>query len=239
MKSFLHEQTFLVEEEHWWFVGMRYIFASLIKDYYFHDIKILDAGAGTGINKKYLGKWGEVTGIEKSELAISLAAKRGVDLMQGNINHLPFADNTFDLITCFDVLYHKEVKPEQAASELLRVLKPGGILFARDGAYDWLYSNHDDYVQTGRRFTRKSHNALFPHSETIMSSYLNMLLLPLAIVKRLTENLFGKKLGSDMTIPPKIINTIFTKILSFESILLKYFRLPFGLSVITIVKKSK
>lgn len=43
---------------------------------------------------------------------------------------LPFGDASFDLIVADYVFEHVE-KPEAVASELMRVMKPGGILFAR------------------------------------------------------------------------------------------------------------
>jgi SAM-dependent methyltransferase len=46
---------------------------------------------------------------------------------------LPFLDHTFDAVTCLEAL---EIMPymDQAAAELARVLKPGGVLLATRGA---------------------------------------------------------------------------------------------------------
>ena len=50
----------------------------------------------------------------------------GVDIHQGNLDaELPFADHSFDYVTCLEGLEHIE-NPQQAMREFARVLKPGG-----------------------------------------------------------------------------------------------------------------
>ena len=44
-----------------------------------------------------------------------------------DIHHLPFADDSFDAVICSEVLEHIDSVPD-SISELVRVLKPGGIL---------------------------------------------------------------------------------------------------------------
>ena len=52
----------------------------------------------------------------------------GVDIQQGNLDaELPFADRSFDYVTCLEGLEHIE-NPQQAMREFARVLKPGGHL---------------------------------------------------------------------------------------------------------------
>ena len=45
--------------------------------------------------------------------------------LRGSIYHLPFADNSFDLITCRMVIEHLE-RPPEAFTEVVRCLRPGG-----------------------------------------------------------------------------------------------------------------
>jgi len=47
--------------------------------------------------------------------------------MRGDVTRLPFADHTFDLVICSEVLEHIP-EDNNAISELVRVLKPGELL---------------------------------------------------------------------------------------------------------------
>jgi SAM-dependent methyltransferase len=58
------------------------------------------------------------------------AARRGlghVRFLEGDVDALPFPDNRFDLCLAYNSL-HCFANPEQAVSELTRVLRPGGML---------------------------------------------------------------------------------------------------------------
>ncbi|MFA5628907.1 MAG: class I SAM-dependent methyltransferase [Dehalococcoidales bacterium] len=94
--------------------------------------KILDAGCGPGTYGIMLAtQVNEVTGIEISpagvEVANRRAAEKGVTFKasQGDLESLPFDDNTFDICFCGWVLHHFP-DVNLAVSELMRVLKPGG-----------------------------------------------------------------------------------------------------------------
>jgi ubiquinone/menaquinone biosynthesis C-methylase UbiE len=93
---------------------------------------ILDAGCGPGTYGIILAQEGnEVIGLEISPRAIQVARQRAnkkkvnFSPVVGDLERLPFKDNTFDICFCGWVLHHF---PEISASvtELSRVLKPGG-----------------------------------------------------------------------------------------------------------------
>jgi SAM-dependent methyltransferase len=50
---------------------------------------------------------------------------RGLDARLGDARELPFPDGSFDAVTCNHTLYHVP-DPDQALSEFVRVLRPGG-----------------------------------------------------------------------------------------------------------------
>lgn len=88
---------------------------------------ILDVGSGEGftlslLKEKKIGN--TLEGLEYSEVAIQLGKEMfpGVNLRQGDIYHMPYADNSFDLVICSEVLEHLE-RPEEALQELMRVTK--------------------------------------------------------------------------------------------------------------------
>lgn len=100
---------------------------------------LLDAGCGTGAmlgmfrkdcpDKKY-------TGIDLSEKMIQTAKKKkldGVRFVEGDCENLPFAENSFDVVTC-SMSFHHYPNPEKFFQSLHRVLRPGGRLVLRDMA---------------------------------------------------------------------------------------------------------
>ena len=88
-------------------------------------------------------------------LAVGYAARAGLSVARGSVLALPYSTAAFDVVTCFDVLYHKAVTDDgQALTELARVLVPGGWLLVRVPAYDRLRGPHDRQVHT-----REPHSA--------------------------------------------------------------------------------
>ncbi len=122
-----YQKMYDLEETHWWFVGKRKIIFSILDKFYKKrkDLKILDVGCGTGIMLTHLKKYGDVTGVDDSAIALSLCRKRGHrQLFEAPITQLPLEEGTFDIVTCFDTLSHQRVKDDlQALRELYRVLK--------------------------------------------------------------------------------------------------------------------
>lgn len=107
--------------------------------------KLLDFGCGPGTISVGLAERiapGEFHGIDMEEsqvdLARAAAAAGGHENMTfhvGSADDLPFGDNTFDVAHCHAVLMHI---PDTSAvlAEVKRVLKPGGIIAAREVIVD-------------------------------------------------------------------------------------------------------
>ncbi|MDI6860136.1 MAG: class I SAM-dependent methyltransferase, partial [Methanocellales archaeon] len=91
----------------------------------------LDIATGTGRTAKILSKKnGRVIGVDFSwnMLKIARIRNRGRDnlaLIQCNAEHLPFRDETFDVVTCTCGMDTVDA-PEAVFSEAVRVLKLGG-----------------------------------------------------------------------------------------------------------------
>ncbi len=106
---------------------------------------ILDAGCGEGHLLRFIHDSAPIHalfGVDATGIAIAKASVRCpfAQLVQGDLSRLPFGEETFDIITCTEVLEHI---PEYDATikELVRVLKPGGLLmitFPNEGL--WILS---------------------------------------------------------------------------------------------------
>ena len=94
----------------------------------FQDKLVLEAGCGSGAMANWLqGNWNsKVIGIDFSLYALTRAKKKySAGYVQGDLERLPFKDDSFDTVLLFDVLEHI-VYPEMMFKEFHRVLKKGG-----------------------------------------------------------------------------------------------------------------
>lgn len=117
------------------------------------SLSCLDIGCGPGFFSILLAQMGHnVTAFDYSEGMLARAQENflemgvEVDTQQGDAQNLPFDDNSFDYIVSRNLVWNLE-QPEQAYSEWLRVLKPGGRLFVAD-ANHYLYYFDNDYMHS-------------------------------------------------------------------------------------------
>ncbi|MEH7106725.1 MULTISPECIES: class I SAM-dependent methyltransferase [Bacillaceae] len=102
------------------------------------DSKILDAGCGTGQTTAYLYQQyqAHVYGLELNSIMVEKAKKRfenlqyPIKLIQGSIEEIPLADQSFDYVLSESVLAF--VNKPKALKEFHRVLKEGGRLIANE-----------------------------------------------------------------------------------------------------------
>lgn len=243
MESPQYKVMFEVEDTHFWYKGMRLISQSILKTYITsRNNKVLDAGCGTGGNFNSLKQFGTVIGIDLSDIAIRLAKEKGItNIKKGSVNNIPFPTNSFDLITCFDVLGHKQVYENKALSEIYRVLKPEGFLLLRVAAYDWLFGNHDIHVQSSRRYTKRRLTKLLLNKKfiPIKKTYANTILFPFIAIKRLIANILNiKSQNSDVVSIGKFWNRILYLSFLIENFIIKFINLPFGSSIIILARKK-
>lgn len=231
------------EESHAWYVGTREQLLATIKKHVQKEAKILDVGCGTGGTLKFLKSSGfkNAFGIDKSKIAISYCKKRGIkNVKLGNINKLDFNANTFDLVICLDVLYHKGVDLDKSIDEIRRVLKKNGILYSQEPAYQSLSSKHDVAIDTERRFNKRMLESLFAKGmfKKIFITHFNAtLLLPIAISRYLDKLRHQQQPDSDVKKLPMVLNKIMLLLLRMERKSLDRVSFPFGLSIVSVWKK--
>jgi len=108
-------------------------------------LTLLDVGAGSGTISVSFAKLipdGHITGVDlnpnilpRARAVAEMAGVKNIEFQQGNVYKLPFADETFDVTFCHQVLIHIGT-PWDALREMLRVTKRGGIVAAREGDYE-------------------------------------------------------------------------------------------------------
>lgn len=242
-----YETMAAVELRHWWYGGMRAISAALLDPLYRarRDLRILDAGCGTGGDAMFLRRYGTVVGLDYAAEAVELAANRVPNgVVRGSVLELPFADNNFDLVTSYDVLYHRAVPDEAPAlAEARRVLRPGGRLLLRLPAYEWLRSRHDRQVHTRRRYTAPAAVQLLEQAGFYVerTSYVLSLLFPLPAAARLLERFRPAAGDSSAMEPPRgPLNAALRAPMALEAAWLGLGgTFPYGLSVVCLAHSGK
>jgi 2-polyprenyl-3-methyl-5-hydroxy-6-metoxy-1,4-benzoquinol methylase len=94
--------------------------------------RVLDAGCGLGYGSAMLAEAGaeSVAAVDVAAEIIEVARDQADDRVTfevADLRSLPFADNAFDLVVCFEVIEHIDEQPA-ALDELRRVLAAGGVL---------------------------------------------------------------------------------------------------------------
>lgn len=103
----------------------------LIKQYK-QSGKMLDLGCSSGgFLGFFRGESWKLYGIEMSgDCARRAEARTGAQVFVGDIPDAPFPPESFDVITCFDVLEHL-YEPLQVMAKVREWLKPGGIFYVQ------------------------------------------------------------------------------------------------------------
>jgi SAM-dependent methyltransferase len=230
-------------ERHWWYRGRRRVInAQLERLELPRGGAVLDAGCGSGRTMDDLARWGSVAGFDFNQLGVEHARARGhADVRHARVEEIPWPDESFDLITCLDVIEHT---PDDVASlrELRRVARPGATLLVTVPAYQVLWSSHDVANHHYRRYRRPALVAAGRSAgwEPVTVTYFNSLLLPAAAVVRLLERLRRRprptdRPHSEMT-PPALDRVLQLPMWGEAAAIRLGVRLPAGLSLMAVFR---
>ena len=92
----------------------------------------LDVGCGNGLHSAALAFLSR--GRTVGEAQERFKRVENLEFTAASINHLPFRDGSFDFVICLRVLHHN-AHCEKASSELERVLRVGGLLYAGESLW--------------------------------------------------------------------------------------------------------
>jgi SAM-dependent methyltransferase len=233
-----------VEDAHWWFRGRRAVLRDTIRRLNpAAGIRILELGSGTGGNLKMLAAFGAVTAVELNDDARALSlSKAGAtrDVRAGSLpNDLPLDDETFDLICLFDVLEHID-DDEATLAVIGRHLAPGGTVIITVPAFKPLWGPHDVALHHKRRYAKSELAAKIAAAGFLASrlTFFNTALFAPALLVRLADRLRRPGKAAGTKTPGRIVNEILAAVFSVERFPLRWIDLPFGLSLLAVLKRS-
>jgi SAM-dependent methyltransferase len=245
MDGALYDELWQVEQTHWWFQARRRIVWSLVHRFVGgaadRRLRICELGCGTGGNLAAVAGRHDVVGVDPSPQALEYARRKLGDRVR--VGSLPDGVNLpaehFDVVLLTDVLEHVE-EDARSAQAALRLLRPGGIVVATVPAYQWLYAPRDAQHHHFRRYSRRQFRRLWtaPNAQIALLSHYNTLLFAPAAAVRLTSKLLRRDGGGgDLRIPPRFLNRLLAQAMASERNLLGRVPLPFGLSLVAVVRK--
>jgi SAM-dependent methyltransferase len=226
------------DDRHWWYRGRRRVVRAMLDGLALPaPCAILDAGCGSGRTLDELTDYGDVRGVDVSRDAVAATRARGHDAYLADVGDLPFADASFDLVTCLDVVEHT-YDDQRTLSELRRVTRPGGTLLLTVPAHPALWSAHDDANQHFRRYTRRALTAAAVETDwaVAQSSYFNAALLAPAAVVRVARRRSDSG-RSELSLTPPALDRVLEWPSRAEAALLRAGgRVPVGLSLLAVLR---
>lgn len=241
MERAVFERMAELDQDHWWFLARRRILKRLIERVVRppEKARILEVGCGTGHNLAMLKAFGSLEASELDRCARAVASKR----LPGKVRNAKLPDlsmfkrNGYDLIALLDVLEHVPNDLASLRSIHMR-LKPGGALLLTVPANPWMWSAHDVAHHHFRRYTKRQLEELFLRSglEIQVLSYFNTLLFPLVAAMRIMGKI-SRKDSADDKLPINPVNWALGTTFGFEAGLIGRVPLPFGVSLVAVVRR--
>jgi SAM-dependent methyltransferase len=239
-------RMYAAEERQWWYAGMRAIVDAVLREPLrglCPDVRplLVDAGCGTGQNLRQFGGWARAIGFDLSAEALRFCRARGVAAARASVLALPIRSASVEVVTSFDVIYHGWVESDLGAvRELVRVLRPGGLLVVRVPALMLLWGAHDVAVHSRHRYTARELGDLFEGAglQVMRVTYCNSILFPVLALRRTLDRWFSRH-GSDVEFLPAPLEWLFLRFLRLEAWLIGLgLRLPVGASVVALGRKG-
>ena len=241
MDAEVYARMATLDSGHWWFAARRDILQSLIQRLVRppEAARILEIGCGTGHNLEMLSRFGAVEATELNENARSLASKRlGRTVHAAALPDLSMvADAQFDLVALLDVLEH--ISDDRAALEaVLPVLTPGGKVLVTVPGNPWMWSAHDVAHHHHRRYRKRQLKRVAEESGYAVEflSPFNTLLFPAVAAARLVGKVTRREAADD-SMPARPLNEFLRRVFSLERAIIGRVPVPFGVSLVAVLRR--
>ncbi len=243
MQEHTYSIMYEIEGSHWWFAGRRQILKGFLQRI-FKGSKgrphILDVGCGTGANLELLAEFGAAEGVDVSTEALNFCRQRGLTQVKlGEAEQLPYADQSFDLVTGLDVVEHLD-DDLAGLREMRRVLKPGGRTLLFVPAFMFLWGVQDDVSHHRRRYTMKELTDRVRQAgfEIERATYANITFFLPILLGRALMKVTGYRPASENNLTIGALNKPLGMIFGAEHLWLQNLNLPFGVSAVCVARRT-
>ena len=238
----MNNKTFLRQiknqEKHWWFQARKKIIEQIVSGLKLKKkSSILDFGAGSGVNLDMLEKYGLVDIHEQNKYART-AIKNKYKNIKNLYSTLKINKNFYDLILVADVIEHVK-QPKNLLKYLKKFLKKDAHILITVPAYQFLFSKKDEALGHFRRYN-KNHlkNELDIFKIENISYFNTFLCIPIIMMTLLYKLLKRDYIKEAETTPNSFLNKLFYIVFAAEKYFIKYFNLPFGVSIYILAKND-
>jgi SAM-dependent methyltransferase len=243
MERKVYEQMAQLDSRHWWFTARRRILDGIIERIVrpAKGARILELGAGTGHNLAMLSRFGSVEASELDPVARELASERlGRLVVEAALPDLSmFPAQSYDMIALLDVLEHVPDDKGSLAAIYER-LKPGGALLLTVPINPWMWTAHDVAHHHHRRYRKREIEKLAldaGYAIELLSPFNSLLFPPIAAVRGIGK-LTGKD-DSDDAMPSPPVNKALDLIFGLERGLIGRVPMPFGVSLVAVLRRPR
>ena len=225
------------QKKHWWFQARKKIIDQIISSINLKKRNnILDFGAGSGVNLDMLSKYGLVDIHEQHKYARAVIKKERK--IKNLYSSLKIKKNFYDLILLADVIEHVK-QPKELLKDLKKFLKKDGHILITVPAYQFLFSKKDKVLGHYRRYNKELLKTELSGFKVKNISYFNTFLcIPIIIMTMLNKFLKRDYIKQVETTPNFILNKLCYIIFASEKYFIKYFNLPFGISIYVLAKND-
>lgn len=235
----------------WWYkILHEHVLNAIKKNFQSKEIKILDAGCGTGGLMTFLITHGynEIKGFDFSPYAVEAnPLKETHEVLEMDVRKATeqYPQAYFDVIVCNDMLYFiPDSELPTVLSNLYKLLAKGGVMIVNLPAHELFKGMHDISVGIDKRWTFKRFRAVVEKAQLDAQSltyfYWPLFLSPLIFIARVFQRLAMKKtsnIQSDVNVPPVVINQLFYTLTKAERHF--PFRKIIGSSLFVVIARGK
>ncbi len=237
------------EPVHWWYRCLHELVLKQLQIYSnSKDIRIIDAGCGTGGLMKFLQDKGydNISGFDVSDEAVSICQANKLPVFKSDLREIAkhFEPASADIIISNDTFYFlNSGEQKQLACDFNLLLKPGGMVISNIPALQAFRGIHDVQVGITNRFHKKQVSKVFEPAlfAVISQRYWPFILSPFIWFTRLTQRIKlkmnpARPIQSDLIKGNRYVNTILFSLTYAENEFLPY--KPFGSSLFLVMKKN-